>query len=92
MLGGERLILLDEQRSDASTRRLAESCRLTGREAEVLNWLAGGKTNRDIAEILGMSPRTVNKHLERVYVKLGVENRAAAVAIAVQTLGSPTAR
>ncbi len=92
VLGGERLILLDEQRTETSTRRLAESCRLTGREAEVLNWLAGGKTNRDIAEILGMSPRTVNKHLERVYVKLGVENRAAAVAIAVQTLGSPTAR
>ena len=89
--GGERLVLLDEQRADTSTRRLAESCRLTGREAEVLNWLAGGKTNRDIAEILGMSPRTVNKHLERVYVKLGVENRAAAVAIAVQTLGAPSA-
>ena len=91
VLGGERLLLLDEQRTDASTKRLAESCRLTGREAEVLNWLAGGKTNRDIAEILGMSPRTVNKHLERVYVKLGVENRAAAVAIAVQTLGAPSA-
>ena len=88
--GGERLLLLDELRVDASARRLAESCRLTGREAEVLNWLAGGKTNRDIAEILGISPRTVNKHLERVYVKLGVENRAAAVAIAVQTLGAPS--
>lgn len=90
--GGEYLLLLDEQRTETSTRRLAETCHLTGREAEVLNWLAGGKTNRDIAEILGMSPRTVNKHLERVYVKLGVENRAAAVAIAVQTLGAPSAR
>jgi len=89
--GGDRLLLLDEQRADTSTRRLAQTCQLTGREAEVLNWLAGGKSNRDIAEILGMSPRTVNKHLERVYVKLGVENRAAAVAIAMQTLASPMA-
>ncbi len=89
--GGEYLILLDEQRADASVRRLAENCKLTHREAEVLNWLAGGKANRDIAEILGMSPKTVNKHLERVYVKLGVENRAAAVAIAIQALGAPSA-
>lgn len=88
--GGERLILLDEQRADAAARRLAERCRLTSREGEVLNWLAGGKTNREIAEILGMSPKTVNKHLERVYVKLGVENRAAAVAIAIQSLGAPS--
>ncbi len=43
--------------------------------------VAKGKTNRDIAEILGMSPRTVNKHLEHIYVKLGVETRTAAAAI-----------
>jgi len=48
----------------------------------VLSWLAKGKTNRDIADILGMSPRTVNKHLEHVFAKLGVETRSAAVAIA----------
>lgn len=89
--GGECLILLDEQRADAAARRLAERCRLTTREAEVLNWLAGGKANREIAEILGMSPKTVNKHLERVYMKLGVENRAAAVAMAIQALGAPSA-
>lgn len=55
---------------------------LTRRETEVLNWLTKGKTNRDIADILGMSPRTVNKHLEHIYVKLGVETRTAAAAVA----------
>jgi DNA-binding CsgD family transcriptional regulator len=52
---------------------------LTPREREVLDWVAAGKTNRDIATILGASPRTVEKHLERIYEKLGVETRTAAV-------------
>lgn len=60
---------------------------LTTREAEVLLWLGRGKSNRDIAEILVMSPRTVNKHLEGVFAKLGVENRASAAALAVRVLG-----
>ena len=51
-----------------------------------MQWLAKGKTNRDIAEILGMSPRTVNKHLEHIFVKLGVETRTAAAALAVRHL------
>ena len=55
---------------------------LTPREKEVLSWLAKGKTNRDIAEILEMSPRTVSKHLEHVFQKLGVETRSAAAAMA----------
>jgi DNA-binding response OmpR family regulator/DNA-binding CsgD family transcriptional regulator len=60
---------------------------LTPREADVLAWIARGKSNRDIGEILGLSPRTVNKHLEQIYVKLGVENRASAAALAVRALG-----
>jgi DNA-binding response OmpR family regulator len=60
---------------------------LTPRESEVLMWVARGKSNRDIAEILKLSPRTVNKHLEQIYVKLGVENRTSAAALAVRTLG-----
>jgi DNA-binding NarL/FixJ family response regulator len=60
--------------------------RLTPRETDVLNWLAKGKTNRDIAEILGMSPRTVNKHLEHIFIKLGVETRSAAVGMAIHHL------
>jgi len=52
---------------------------LTAREREVLQWLTGGKTDRDIAAILGISPRTIHKHLQRIYEKLGVETRTAAV-------------
>jgi DNA-binding response OmpR family regulator/DNA-binding CsgD family transcriptional regulator len=79
---GETMLLL-EQRNDngASTSRLAHAA-LTPREAEVLSWLAKGKTNRDIGDILGLSHRTVNKHLEHVFEKLGVETRAAAAALA----------
>ena len=54
---------------------------LTTREGEVLSWLRKGKTNRDIAQILGLSPRTIDKHLEQIYAKLGVENRTAAAAV-----------
>ena len=57
--------------------------RLTCREQEVLRWLAAGKTDRDIGDILGISPRTVHKHLQRIYEKLGVETRTAAVARAM---------
>lgn len=52
---------------------------LTARERQVLRWLAHGKTDRDIASMLGISTRTVQKHLQHVYVKLGVETRTAAV-------------
>ena len=55
-------------------------CGLTAREGEVLRWLTYGKTNCDIGEILEVSPRTVQKHLQHLYAKLGVENRASAVA------------
>ncbi len=60
---------------------------LTQREAEVLLWIARGKSNRDVAEILTLSPRTVNKHLEQIFTKLGVENRTSAAALAARTLG-----
>ncbi|MCY7316767.1 MAG: DNA-binding response regulator [Rubrivivax sp.] len=60
---------------------------LTPRETEVLSWVAKGKTNRDVGDILGLSPRTVNKHLEHVFEKLGVETRAAAAALASRELG-----
>jgi len=51
---------------------------LTSREREVLGWLACGKSNAEIAMILGISAATVSKHLEHIYPKLGVENRTAA--------------
>jgi len=61
---------------------------LTQRESEVLIWIARGKSNRDIADILALSPRTVNKHLEQIFNKLGVENRTSAAALAVRALGA----
>ena len=51
---------------------------LTPREREVLIWVGAGKSNAQVATILGLSVRTVQKHLENSYVKLGVENRTAA--------------
>ena len=54
---------------------------LTGREAEVLYWVACGKTNRDVGDILGMSPRTVDKHLQHVFAKLNVETRTSATSL-----------
>jgi DNA-binding NarL/FixJ family response regulator len=76
------LRLAKEAGSDLSA-ELSSEFGLTTREGEVLSWLSKGKTNRDIAQILGLSPRTVDKHLEQIYAKLGVENRTAAAAIAV---------
>jgi DNA-binding CsgD family transcriptional regulator len=56
-----------------------EALGLTPREAEVLSWVAQGKTNREIGMILGSSARTVQKHLEHVFQKIGVESRTAAI-------------
>lgn len=68
-----------------------EALGLSRREAEVLLWVAQGKTNPEIALILGLSPRTVGKHLERVFPKLGVETRTAAAASAFECLHGPAA-
>jgi DNA-binding CsgD family transcriptional regulator len=54
--------------------------RLTAREPEVLTWVARGKRNAEVAELLSLSPGTVRKHLQNVYSKLGVNTRTAAVA------------
>jgi len=59
---------------------------LTPREHEVLHWLACGKSNAEIAAILGIQPSTVGKHLERIYPKLGVENRTAAISFASELI------
>jgi len=61
---------------------------LSRREAEVLSWIAHGKTNPEIATILGTRPRTVGKQLEHIYRKLGVENRTAAATLAMTFLSS----
>ncbi len=69
-----------------SLARLRASLPITAREAEVLFWLSQGKSSRDIGEILGLSHRTVTKHLEAIYTKLGVENRTAASMMANRCL------
>lgn len=51
---------------------------LTERQIEVLAWVARGKTNAEIAKILSLKPGTIGKYLERIFPKLGVENRTAA--------------
>lgn len=59
---------------------------LAQRESEILSWVVQGKTNPEIGTILGISPRTVQKHLERVYSRLGVENRHAAMALVRESM------
>jgi DNA-binding response OmpR family regulator/DNA-binding CsgD family transcriptional regulator len=78
----EFLLRLAKDSSTNTSAQFSSELGLTTREGEVLSWLSKGKTNRDIAQILGLSPRTVDKHLEQIYAKLGVENRTAAAAIA----------
>ena len=78
----EFLLRLAQGTASDSPDELSKQLGLTVREGEVLSWLSKGKTNRDIAQILGLSPRTIDKHLEQIYSKLGVENRTAAAAVA----------
>lgn len=83
---GEILVRMTEVQEEADIELLQVQHGLTRREAEVLLWVSFGKPNRMISEILGISPRTVNKHLEQIFEKLGVETRAAATALAVRTI------
>jgi CheY-like chemotaxis protein/DNA-binding CsgD family transcriptional regulator len=81
--GGEWLVVMRESDDAAIVEAITLALEVTAREAEVLYWVVKGKTNRDIGDILGTSPRTVTKHLEHVFVKLGVETRTAAAALAM---------
>lgn len=74
----ERLLILDEVRRFPTGASMAQ-LGLSARETEILKWVVEGKTNPEIGTILGISPRTVQKHLERIYTRLGVENRHAAM-------------
>jgi DNA-binding NarL/FixJ family response regulator len=65
---------------------------LTPRAAETLLWVAQGKTNQDIATILGISESTVKKHLLEIFEKLGVETRSSATLRALEVLSSPSAK
>lgn len=85
---GEVVVRLQNTAEGGDTQRLVKSFGLTEREAEVLLWLSHGKTNRDIAEILSLSARTVNKHLEQIFHKMGVDNRTSAAVMADRILQS----
>ena len=80
---GEMLLRVVSANSSNGQVLLQQRLGLTAREAEVLLWISRGKSNRDIGDILGMRPGTVTKHLEQIYIKLGVENRSSAATIAV---------
>lgn len=84
--GGDWLIVMQEESDAKVIESMSLAFKLTTREAEVLYWVVKGKINRDIGDILGASPATVKKHLERVYAKLGVETRTAAAAMALNRL------
>lgn len=73
-----RLVLVSEE----AVQPLPTAAGLTPRENEVLRWLAAGKTNGEIATILTLARGTVNRHVERIFEKLGAENRTAAATIA----------
>ena len=81
--GGDWLIIMRELSDESVIEAMRLCFKLTTREAEVLYWVVKGKINRDIGDILGSSPMTVKKHLERVFAKLGVETRTAAAGMAM---------
>ena len=85
---GNSICLLLEKTSARRSSSAPEARPLTKREAEVLSWVARGKSNAEIATILNICTKTVDKHLERIYPKLGVENRTAAANYAL-TAASP---
>lgn len=82
----EFILLLQrgEANDEWAPQHLRDKLKLTFREAEILMWIARGKTNKEIGQILGSSPRTINKHLEHIFEKLGVSTRAAAVAMVLE--------
>jgi DNA-binding NarL/FixJ family response regulator len=80
------LIVMQEVSDAIVVETMSLAFKLTAREAEVLYWVVKGKINRDIADILGASPATIKKHLERVFSKLGVETRTAAAGMAMSRI------
>jgi len=77
------LLILEERTNEALIAAL-DASGLTRREAEILSWIIKGKSNWEVSRILSISPRTVQKHLERVFEKLGVESRLSASHRALQ--------
>ncbi len=81
---GEYLLVMEKHSGEWDLESVKSSLGLTFREAEILMWISRGKTNKEAGIILGSSPRTINKHLEHIFEKLGVVTRAAAVSMVLQ--------
>ncbi|MET0528215.1 MAG: LuxR C-terminal-related transcriptional regulator, partial [Microvirga sp.] len=86
--GGEHYFRIAQLAPEREPEVLRNALGLTAREADVLLWVSRGKSNRDASLILNISPRTVNKHLEQIFEKLGVENRAAAAVVAARIIAA----
>ena len=79
------MLVLEEEHAPPGPAALL-SLGLTPRQAEVVYWVAQGKTNPEIGTILGASPRTIDKHMERIFERLGVENRASIIVATAERL------
>ena len=77
-------LLLEETNAVIPAQSLGRTLRLTNREAEVLYWVMQGKTNWELGTILAISEKTAARHLENIFAKLHVENRTAAVRVALE--------
>ena len=84
----EWLFRLTESAVAVEEQVLQKAFTISSRESEVLLWVSRGKSNREIGEILTISPRTVDKHVAQIFAKLGVANRASAAARAAKALGN----
>jgi len=80
------LLRIVQKKTQKTAEDLKKHLPITKRESEVLYWVSYGKTSWEISQILVMSPRTVNKHLEQIYKKLGVDNRTSAAALSIRIL------
>lgn len=83
--GNHCLLFLEENSMEVPTEQLTH-LGLSRRETEILGWIVRGKSNPEIATILGIRVRTIHKHIEHLYLKLGVENRHAAMTIAMEAM------
>ena len=83
---GRFFLLVREESAQAAAERL-QALGLSPREAEVLHWVCEGKTNAEIAQILRVTIHTVNRHLEHILAKLGVDNRQKAIVAVMERLG-----
>jgi len=81
----DSVCLLLERSAEVSTASVCSA--LTERQTEVLSWVARGKTNAEIGKILSLKTKTIGKYLERIFPKLGVENRTAAASFVLRANG-----